>query len=563
MMRTLFLLVFTLYCFGVLQAQPPVNVTTVITPNNQLNCTSTTVTISGVNNAGAYTLQTPTYSYSNDTIFVEMSYIAPQIFIQVITPWSHNVSLGNVPYGNWVVVANGYLDNTWESSASSSLTVGACCPSAIPLFTLSEDTVCVGEQVSVTNNSLGSSLSYAWELPDDTSSLQSPTFTVSEAGTYNVTLTVTSDSCSDSMVQVLEVLGLPTVDLGNDTTVCDGDSLVLALAVGNDYLWSDGSTSFTNTIIGVGSLSVTVTDENGCMKSDTASVLAELQGLSVSLGPDQTICPDEPIQLDAGNSGSSYVWSNGATTQTTIVMSSGLISVTVSESGFCDGMDELTITHHVVDPVMIELDEDSCGSRIIFVDGSHTVDSWFNGSDSAAIEVFITDAYTVTAFDGNGCLSEDSAFVYVADLPVFSLGNDTFLCANQTITFFTGVSGDHTWNTGAIGSAISVNAKGKYSVTVTSDEGCTYSDTVKVNHCLGTENVDKTGLIIFPTVVEEKLFIRGVSANTTARIYNALGALMIEQKISSNEINLSALTNGIYFLKVDGYETEAKRFIKR
>ena len=44
-------------------------------------------------------------------------------------------------------------------------------------------------------------------------------------------------------------------------------------------------------------------------------------------------------------------------------MSSGLISVTVSESGFCDGMDELTITHHVVDPVMIELDEDSCGSR--------------------------------------------------------------------------------------------------------------------------------------------------------------------------------------------------------
>ena len=201
--------------------------------------------------------------------------------------------------------------------------------------------------------------------------------------------------------------------------------------------------------------------------------------------------------------------------------------------------------------------------ELIFVDGSHTVDSWFNGSDSAAIEVFITDAYTVTAFDGNGCLSEDSAFVYVADLPVFSLGNDTFLCANQTITFFTGVSGDHTWNTGAIGSAISVNAKGKYSVTVTSDEGCTYSDTVKVNHCLGTENVDKTGLIIFPTVVEEKLFIRGVSANTTARIYNALGALMIEQKISSNEINLSALTNGIYFLKVDGYETEAKRFIKR
>ena len=563
MKQLLSVIFLSLFGLGVLQAQPPVDVWQVIAPSNPLNCTSTSLTITGWNDAGNYTLTSITHSYGNDTIWVNINYTSPQIVIGVLTSWSHNVTLGNVPYGNWTVAARGYLGNAYQSVAYGWLPVGACCPTAIPQYSFTEDTVCVGEQVSVTNNSIGSNLSFAWDLPDGTSTAQSPTFTVSEAGTYDVTLTVTGDSCSDSLVKVLEVLELPSVDLGVDTAICEGDSLALNLAVGNDYLWSDGSTSFSNALHGVGSLSVTVTDDNGCMNSDTVAVLAELQTLSVALGPDQTNCPEDQVQLNAGNAGTTYQWSNGDTTQMTTTTNSGLISVTVSEAGFCDGVDEVNLQHHTVIPTEIELAEDSCGTRLIWVDASHTVQSWFDGSDSMAIEVLVTGGYTVTAVDGNGCLSEDSAFVYVADLPVFSLGNDTFLCANQTITFFTGVSGDHTWNTGAIGSAISVNAKGKYSVTVTSDEGCTYSDTVKVNHCLGTENVDKTELIIFPTVVEEKLFIRGVSANTTARIYNALGALMIEQKISSNETNLSALTNGIYFLKVDGYETEAKRFIKR
>lgn len=563
MHRIFFLLVFTIYGFGVLHAQPPVNVTSVVTPNNQLNCTSTSVTISGVNNAGAYSLQTPSYSYSNDTIFVEMKYVAPQFYIQVITPWTHNVSLGNVPYGTWVVFANGYLDNVWESSAFSTLDVGACCPSAIPLFSFSEDTVCVGEQVSITNSSLGSIVSYAWELPDDTSSLQSPTFMVSEAGTYNVTLTVASDSCSDSLVKVLEVLGLPSVDLGNDTSVCVGDSLVLSLAVGNDYLWSDGNTTFTNTIVGIGSLSVTVTNDDGCMKSDTVAVLSELQALSVNLGPNQTVCPEDQIQLNAGNSGSSYLWSNGDTTQTSMVTNSGVTSVTVSGGGFCDGMDEVDIVYHTVDAVEMELGEDSCGSRIIFVDASHTVDSWFNGSDSSAVEVSITDGYTVSAIDGNGCLSEDSVLVYVADLPVFTLGNDTFLCANQTITFFTGVSGTHVWSTGGAGAAISVNSKGKYSVTVTTDEGCTYADTVKVSDCLGNEEVAKQSLRIFPTVVEDVLNIQGTATNATVLVYDALGAIVTTESLTANALNVSMLTSGIYFLKVEGYESDVKRFVKR
>jgi PKD repeat protein len=563
MKQLLSVIFLSIFGFGVLHAQPPVDVWQVVAPTNPLNCTNTNLTITGWNDAGNYVLTGITHTYGNDTIWVDINYTSPQIVIGVLTSWSHNVSLGNVPYGNWTVAARGYLGNVWQSVAYGWLPVGACCPTAIPQFSFVEDTVCVGAQVSVTNNSIGSNLSYAWDLPDGTSTAQSPTFTVSEAGTYDVTLTVTGDSCSDSLVKVLEVLDLPFVDLGNDTTICEGDSLPLSLAVGNDYLWSDGNTTYSNAIHGIGSLSVTVTDGNGCMESDTVAVLAELQTLSISLGPDQTICPEDQAQLNAGNTGTSYVWSNGDTTQMTTTSSSGLISVTVSENGYCDGIDELNIQHHSVIQSEIELAEDSCGSRIIWVDASHTVQNWFNGSDSMAVEILVSDGYTVTALDGNGCLSEDSVFVYVAELPVFSLGNDTFLCANQTITFFTGVTGDHLWNTGAAGSAISVAAKGKYSVTVTTDEGCTYADTVRVNHCLGTETITESSISIFPTVVDQKLFVRGVSNNTTARIYDALGALISEQKISYNELNLSELTTGVYFLKVDGHLMEVKRFIKQ
>ena len=64
-------------------AQPPVDVWQVQTPSNPMNCTNTTVTITGWNDAGNYTLQPITMSYGNDTIWVDIKYTSPQIILGV------------------------------------------------------------------------------------------------------------------------------------------------------------------------------------------------------------------------------------------------------------------------------------------------------------------------------------------------------------------------------------------------------------------------------------------------------------------------------------------------
>ncbi|MBC8047637.1 MAG: PKD domain-containing protein [Fimbriimonadaceae bacterium] len=73
------------------------------------------------------------------------------------------------------------------------------------------------------------------------------------------------------------------------------------------------------------------------------SVITSLATPLVNLGPNVTIC-DEHI-IDAGNPGSTYAWSTGATTQTIVVTETGTFSVTVTNpvTG-CSATDALTVT---------------------------------------------------------------------------------------------------------------------------------------------------------------------------------------------------------------------------
>ncbi len=70
----------------------------------------------------------------------------------------------------------------------------------------------------------------------------------------------------------------PLVALGNDTSINANDNLVLNAGAGQSYLWSTGATTATITITsppyntGIHTFWVTVTDQNGCVNSDTIQV---------------------------------------------------------------------------------------------------------------------------------------------------------------------------------------------------------------------------------------------------------------------------------------------------
>lgn len=105
----------------------------------------------------------------------------------------------------------------------------------------------------------------------------SSTFSGLTPGFYHLWMSNPSDANCNKDLGVFEVKNnYPVVDLGNDTTICDGDSVLLDAGVGmNAYLWSENNwTLQTLTVTEEGTYSVSVTDSVGC--SAMASIDVEI-----------------------------------------------------------------------------------------------------------------------------------------------------------------------------------------------------------------------------------------------------------------------------------------------
>ena len=84
----------------------------------------------------------------------------------------------------------------------------------------------------------------------------------------------------------------PPVNLGLDTMICFGDSILLdATTPGVSYLWNDNSTGSTLYADTTGNYSVTIEDNNTCKSTDDINVSLFTQPVvSLSVVPRNTIC---------------------------------------------------------------------------------------------------------------------------------------------------------------------------------------------------------------------------------------------------------------------------------
>ena len=88
-------------------------------------------------------------------------------------------------------------------------------------------------------------------------------------GTYYDSLT-TSTGCDSVLTTALTVNSLPTIDLGPDTVICSGCSIMLDAGTGfTNYNWTIGASSQNILVDSAGTYIVEVTDTNGCVSSDT------------------------------------------------------------------------------------------------------------------------------------------------------------------------------------------------------------------------------------------------------------------------------------------------------
>ena len=165
-------------------------------------------------------------------------------------------------------------------------------------------------------------------------------------GLYFVKHVIWVDGLTDSLTNGVYVFQKPSIQLGNDTSFCVGDTLILDAGDDFDaYLWSNGDTTRTTTVYLAGDYWCYVTDDPGCGNSDTVAVIA-LPKPTINLGNDVAMCAGGFYTIDAGPGYASYLWPNGSTQQTFSVENSGTYWVEVTNDVGCANRDTITVTFY-------------------------------------------------------------------------------------------------------------------------------------------------------------------------------------------------------------------------
>lgn len=305
-----------------------------------------------------------------------------------------------------------------------------------------------------------------------------PTFTVDQAGTY--TAVITANECTTTETIAVDYNAALVVELGNDTTLCAGETLVLdaTLPGGATYLWQDGSTAATYTVDAAGTYTVTVS-RNNC--DVTESITVGYNPLPVvDLGADQSICAGEQTTLNATTAGASYLWQDGSTNATLVADAVGTYTVDVTVNG-CTSSDAVEVFVIPLPVVDLGPAQTVCPGTEVLLDATVIGGTylWQDGSAASTFSVTQPGNYSVTV-TANGCSTSASTSVQYFTLPVVDLGGDATICAGESALFGVAIANaTYAWSTGATTETIAPTAAGIYWVDVTRD-GCTVRDSVEL-----------------------------------------------------------------------------------
>lgn len=399
------------------------------------------------------------------------------------------VTLGSTP-GNVTVTANNNCGSSLPFTAFLAIT-----PTPTITITSGGGTICNGGSFTLSANG---ATSYNW-MPGN---LTGSPVVVSPSATTTYTVTGTTNSCAGTNTVTVTVNPLPAVSLGADVTQCGGTTTLNAGNAGSDFLWSNGDTTQSVTVSSSGTYIVTVTDGNTCSASDTAVVTINTPPV-VALGADVTQCGGTAT-LNAGNSGSSFLWSNGDTTQ----------SITVSSTG----------------------------------------------------------TYIVTVTDGNTCSASDTAVVTINPLPnVIAGGVPPAVCVDDVNITLTGSPAGGTWSgPGVTGNIFDPSAAGSGThdliYNYTDGNGCSGADTVSitVNLCLGINSSSTLNMVtIYPNPLTAEsgtevitLAVTGATAEMQLTITDAEGRVVYTGKENASRngfvrtIGTGNMAAGIYMLRM-------------
>ncbi|MFM7015553.1 MAG: hypothetical protein ACKOX3_04425, partial [Bacteroidota bacterium] len=307
--------------------------------------------------------------------------------------------------------------------------------------------------------------------------------------TYSV-VNWSSGQCG-SIANVTINVHVPTATINGNTNLCAGQSTSLSASGGNQFLWSNGSTSggifITPTSTTV--YTVTVTDYYGCTAKVSKTVNVQ-QYPTITITGDTTLCNGDTAYLTA-NGAWNYVWSNGDTSAFTKFVNYSSAYVTGTSLFGCATTKWVQIIYdNSAIPYLYPTNNISTicqGQSTTISDTTSTITNylWSTGSTNNSIVVSpsITTIYTLSTTSSSGCHKVATITLNV-DTPSYPiLSNYYTIIQGQSRTIYSNVTASsYLWSTGETSSSITVTPSQttNYILTVTFPGGCTITDTTIV-----------------------------------------------------------------------------------
>lgn len=312
-------------------------------------------------------------------------------------------------------------------------------------------------------------------------------------GTHSITYTYTdANGCTNSQSQqvVVNTVPVPAISPAGTSQICSGSSLVLNAGPGYSvYSWSNNTNGQTTTVTQAGTYNVTVVTAQGCSATSPSIQVVVNQSPVVNLGNDTTICTGSVLNLNAGNSGSTYSWSTFEISQSINVTTTGAYTVQVTNANGCVGTDNIAVTvTNLLDPVIVANGPLAfCSGESVTLDAGAGFDSylWSTGQQTQSIVVSTPGVVELQVWDQFGCGGQDEAIVSVYQLPnaVASPAGPISICEGDTVTISAGNNfASYSWSpNGETSSSIEVFQSGSFSVVVEDpNNGCQSTSNVVV-----------------------------------------------------------------------------------
>lgn len=269
-----------------------------------------------------------------------------------------------------------------------------------------------------------------------------PIFTGNAYNTPNLTTTTTyyiedaASVCipSNRTAIVATITPIPTINPLTPISICEGTTATLNTSSDFGTISWYNSPSSTSTLFVGNSYQTPILNQttayyiqatfNNCTSARIPYTVQVNQIPNVT-DEDKILCENTSIQLHAGISNATYLWSNGETTETINVTTAGNYNVTITNSSNCSAIKNFTITLiavPVIETVVVTLDSvtistSNSGNFEYSIDG-------INYYNSNVFSLSTGGLFNAYVREKNNCGFDIEPFIFISAPKYFTPNND-------------------------------------------------------------------------------------------------------------------------------------------